>query len=170
MELILILIAVATFAFALFAAAKKKKPLLVAKQYKAKALLTKNEQEFTTRLIEALPGHHVFTQVSMGALLQPEVGYRDNKSEFYRVRGTFAQKIVDYVICDKEYNVKAIVELDDKTHNEGNDAKRDSMLAEAGYKIIRWHSKNKPSIEQIQAQFHEATQDAESFVVVLDEA
>lgn len=147
--------------FLLFAAAKKKKSLVVGKQYKAKPLLTKNEQEFTTRLNAALPGYHVFTQVAMGALLQPEVSYRDNKKEFYRVRGTFAQKIVDYVICDKEYNVKVIVELDDKTHDDGNDAKRDSMLAEAGYKIIRWHSKNKPSIEQIQAQIVEITQDCQ---------
>lgn len=41
------------------------------------------------------------------------------------------------------------MELDDKTHNNDRDAKRDAMLEQAGYRVIRWQSKSKPSLEEI---------------------
>jgi hypothetical protein len=120
-------------------------------QYKAKALLTPNGKEFFERLVQALPGSRILTQVALGALLQPDVK-NDNK-QFYRVRGTFAQKIADYVVCDAEMNVLAIVELDDRTHRDDRDARRDAMLQQAGYKILRWNSKGKPTVEQIRETF-----------------
>lgn len=116
--------------------------------YKSKPLLTANEIEFYTRLTQALPDHHIFPQVALGALLQPNV--KGDNRKYYSVRGTFAQKVADYVICNKDIKVVAIVELDDKTHNNDKDAKRDAMLEQAGYKVIRWNSKQKPSIEEIQ--------------------
>ena len=62
-------------------------------------------------------------------------------------------KIADYVICNKEMYVLAVVELDDRTHRNDKDAKRDAMLVQAGYKVIRWDSKNKPTAEQIRERF-----------------
>lgn len=121
------------------------------KLYKAKSLLSPNEKEFFVRLAQALPDYHILTQVSFGALLHPDVK-NDNKL-FYRVRGTFAQKIADYVICNQSLEVLAVVELDDRTHREDKDAKRDAMLEQAGYKVVRWNSKSKPTLEQIQQQF-----------------
>ena len=111
--------------------------------YKSKPLLTENEKEF----IQALPDYHVFPQVALGALLQPNV--KGNNRKYYSVRGTFAQKIADFVICDKELNVVAIVELDDKTHNSDKDAKRDAMLEQAGYRVVRWNSRKKPTVREI---------------------
>lgn len=118
--------------------------------YKAKALLTENEKEFFSRLVEALPKHHVFPQVSLGALLQASAG---NRKEHFRIRATFSQKIADFVICDRDLKVVAVVELDDRTHNPANDAKRDAMLNEAGYRTIRWHSRRKPDIAEIRKAF-----------------
>lgn len=115
--------------------------------YKSKPLMTDNEKEFYGRLVEALPDHHIFSQVALGALLQPNV--KGNNRKYYSVRGTFAQKIADYVVCDKDMKVLAVVELDDKTHNNEKDGKRDSMLEQAGYKVVRWHSKKKPTTQQI---------------------
>ena len=115
--------------------------------YKSKPLLTENEKEFHSRLIQALPDYHVFPQVALGALLQPNV--KGNNRKYYSVRGTFAQKIADFVICDKELNVVAIVELDDKTHNSDKDAKRDAMLEQAGYRVVRWNSRKKPTVREI---------------------
>lgn len=118
------------------------------KLYKQKALLTANEIEFFNRLTQALPNHYVFPQVSLGALLQPNVSGKDKK-KFHSIRGTFAQKISDFVICTKDIKVIAIVELDDRTHNAEKDAKRDAMIEQAGYRVIRWNSKAKPSLDEI---------------------
>ncbi len=115
--------------------------------YKFKPLMTSNEQEFFQRLTEALPSHHIFPQVSLGALLQPNV--KGDNRKYYSVRGSFAQKIADFVVCDKEMKVVAIVELDDKTHNTDKDNKRDAMLEQASYTVIRWHSKKKPTVQEI---------------------
>jgi len=115
--------------------------------YKARSLLTENEIEFFSRLVEALPDHRVFPQVALGALLQPDVK-RDSKS-YYRIRNSFAQKIADYVVCDNALNVVAVIELDDRTHSTEKDAKRDAMLEQAGYKVVRWNSKKKPTVEEI---------------------
>lgn len=115
--------------------------------YKSKPLMTDNEKEFFQRLTEALPNHHIFAQVSLGALLQPNV--KGNNRKYYSVRGTFAQKIADFVVCDKDMKVVAVVELDDKTHNSDKDGKRDAMLEQAGFTVVRWHSKKKPSVQEI---------------------
>ncbi|MGN5048525.1 DUF2726 domain-containing protein [Aeromonas sp. 23P] len=118
------------------------------KLYKQKALLTANEIEFFNRLTQALPDHYIFPQVSLGALLQPNVSGKDRK-KFHSIRGTFAQKISDFVICTRDIKVIAIVELDDKTHNSEKDAKRDAMIEQAGYRVIRWNSKTKPTLDEI---------------------
>ena len=44
-----------------------------------------------------------------------------------------------------------MIELDDRTHNAGKDAKRDEMLECAGYRTVRWKSKAKPDAEAIRA-------------------
>jgi very-short-patch-repair endonuclease len=65
----------------------------------------------------------------------------------------FSQKIVDFVAQRRADGVVvAIIELDDRTHNSSNDSKRDSMLASAGFRVVRWHSKAKPDIAAIRAQ------------------
>ena len=131
---------------------KKREGSSVEQQmYRSKPLLSANEKEFFNRLSQALPDCHILTQVALGALLQPNV--RNNNKEYYRARGNFSQKNADYVICNKEMYVLAVVELDDRTHRNDKDAKRDAMLVQAGYKVIRWDSKNKPTAEQIRERF-----------------
>ena len=88
--------------------------------------------------------------MAFGALLQ---SVRNNKKEYYRARGTFSQKIADYVICNREMYVLAVVELDDRTHQKDKEARRDAMLEQAGCKVIRWNSKSKPTAEQIRERF-----------------
>lgn len=121
-------------------------------KFKAKVMLTANELEFLGRLETAAPELRFHAQVAMGALLDPAASRKEGK-EFFRLRGMFAQKIVDFVAQDrKDGKIVAIIELDDRTHDGDNDAKRDSMLAGAGYRIIRWHSKTKPEIAAIRAE------------------
>ncbi len=121
--------------------------------------MTENEKEFYRRLRTALPEHEVFAQVAMGALLRP-VGAKD-RSDYHGLRGRFAQKIIDFVICDRStLEPVAIVELDDRTHRVHKDVARDEMLTEAGYRVLRWDSRSKPSPAQIAAAVTIADQKA----------
>lgn len=120
-------------------------------QFKAKPLMSPNELEFIARLESAAPELRFHAQVSMGAVLNPAVP-RSNGKAYMSIRGMFAQKIIDFVAQDKKSGeIVAIIELDDRTHNEAKDAKRDAMLTSAGYRAIRWNSKNKPDATAIRA-------------------
>lgn len=121
-------------------------------KFKAKPLLTPNELEFLTRLEAAAPELRFFPQVAMGALLDPAVPRSDRRA-YYRLRGMFSQKIVDFVAQRRaDGQVVAIIELDDRTHDSGKDARRDGMLHSAGYRTVRWNSKAKPDAAAIRAQ------------------
>lgn len=107
-----------------------------------RALVTKNEQGMYWRLREYadIAGLTVLAQVSFGALLNAKGG-----ASRYR----FSQKIADFVLTDKSFKVVAIIELDDSSHNgkESQDENRDSMLKEAGYRVIRY--KRTPDLSQL---------------------
>lgn len=119
---------------------------------KAKRLLTTNELEFIGRLESAVPELRFHAQVSMGAVLDPAVPRSDGKA-YMSIRGTFAQKIIDFVAQDRASgDIVAIIELDDRTHNEVKDAKRDAMLTGAGFRVVRWNSKAKPLPAAIRAE------------------
>lgn len=118
----------------------------------AKPILTDNEREFFQRLQQALPTMHVFPQVAANAILKVESGV--SRKEHYSTRGQFSQLHVDFVVCEREsLNVMAVIELDDRTHNAEKDKKRDGYFEQAGHKVIRYPSKNKPTVAQIEAQF-----------------
>ena len=120
--------------------------------FKAKTLLTPNEMEFLARLELAAPELRFFAQVAMGALLDPAVPRSDGKA-YFRLRGMFAQKIVDFVAQRRsDGQIVAVIELDDRTHDAGKDANRDEMLRSAGYRIVRWQSKTKPDTVAIRAE------------------
>jgi very-short-patch-repair endonuclease len=73
----------------------------------------------------------------MSALLDPAVPRSDGKA-YYRLRGMFAQKIVDFVAQRRtDGQIVAVIELDDRTQDAEKDAKRDEMLNSAGYRAIR---------------------------------
>lgn len=120
-------------------------------KFKAKPLLTANEMEFLTRLEAAAPELRFFPQVAMGALMDPAVPRRDRKA-YYRLRGMFSQKIVDFVAQRRaDGSIVAVIELDDRTHDADKDARRDDLLKSAGYRIVRWSSKTKPDAAAIRA-------------------
>jgi len=119
-----------------------------APEYLKKPILTDNEKEFFGRLIEALPDFYVFPQVAMGAILQPAVT-RQDKRNYYRIRGTFSQKMVDFVVCDAALNIVVLIELDDRMHSSEKDGKRDAMTNQAEYTTLRFNSKKKPTVAEI---------------------
>ena len=121
-------------------------------KFKPKPLLTQNELEFLQRLEDAVPELRICPQVAMGAILDPDAPRSDGKN-YMRLRGMFAQKIIDFVAQNRSTGaIVAIIELDDRTHKSEKDEKRDAMLASAGFKIVRWQSNAKPNATAIRAE------------------
>lgn len=145
---LVLLIILLIFAFCL--RLKNRQPL---SKTEPKPILTKNELEFFHHLQSALPEHRVFPQVAANAILKVAKG--TEKSHYHMIRNQFSQKHVDFLICDyTDLDIKAIIELDDKTHNPEKDKKRDALFQQAGYRVIRFRSKNKPSASEIAELFN----------------
>lgn len=154
MDLSVLLIVLAVIGIALFIALSKKEKEQSStnafehtpnkERPRACAPLTKHEQLMFFRLQEALPKLIVLSQVSFGALLTAQAR---------GVRNTFDRKRADFVICDKSFKVLAVVELDDSSHDgrEEQDANRDKLLTDAGYRVLRYRSI--PDVEQVAGDF-----------------
>ena len=129
---------------------RSRKPWL--SRVRRKPLLTANEAEFFHRLQRALPGFHVFPQVSFGAFLTDD-GKLSRKAQ-WAVRAKFDRKIADFVICESgTLKIVAVVELDDRMHDAKADRQRDAITKAAGYQTIRYQSRQKPSQAEIAALF-----------------
>lgn len=115
-----------------------------AEQPRRKQLLSEREQAMHNRLSHALPELVVLAQVSFSALLTARA---------YAARNTFDRKIADFVVCDKAFQVLAVIELDDASHKgkTDKDAARDAMLVSAGYRVLRYP--NIPDLDRVRSDF-----------------
>jgi very-short-patch-repair endonuclease len=136
---LLFFIFVAAIAIAIIA--KKLKSKTATALIKAKIPLTKNEQPMFFRLVEAFPDQIVLAQVAFSALVT---------TKERAARNTFDRKVADFVICNKAFEVQAVIELDDASHKgrELQDEKRIASLLQAGHKVLRY--KTVPNIETLQ--------------------
>ena len=105
--------------------------------------LTPHEQKMFFRLRDARPDLIVLSQVGFGALLHADHG---------TVRSTFDRKRTDFVLCDHDFEVLAVVELDDWSHDgrEAADAARDALLTDAGYTVMRF--RGMPEVEELRME------------------
>ncbi|WP_434057130.1 DUF2726 domain-containing protein [Acinetobacter silvestris] len=115
------------------------------KEYYAKPVISKFEIKMFERLKKACPEHHVLAQVAFSALMT---------SNYMATRNKFNRKVTDFVILNHHLDVVCIIELDDPSHaGKGNeDAKRDAMLQEAGYTVLRYT--NIPTVRQLQKDIY----------------
>lgn len=120
--------------------------------YVAKKLLTGNEVDFYHRLRKALdPRWVVFPQVSMGALVNTKL--LPAHPRYWDARQSFQAKICDFIICDaRSLEPQLVVELDDRMHDFNKDKVRDTVMAMAGYRTIRFWSRNKPSVDELKVK------------------
>lgn len=144
MTWIIILIVVFVIVILVLGNTKKAKKGGERNPIKGKRILTMNEQPTFLRLREALPEHIVLAQVAFSAFMT---------AQGYATRNLFNRKIADFVVLDKQFNIVAIVELDDSSHRgkEDKDADRDSLIIEAGHRIIRYQ--RTPDIDQVKKDF-----------------
>lgn len=102
--------------------------------------LRQDEVQLYERLSAALKDAHVFPQVAMSAFVQ-------HKGKAQAARNLFAQKYVDYLVCErKSMRPLYVVELDGASHNSASarrrDAQKNDVLASAGIPIVRYVSKD----------------------------
>lgn len=101
----------------------------------ARQLLTKREREALSALEAALPHCRIYPQVAMGALIKVKSGLPAKKRA--SVRNRFAQKIVDFVVEDRQSGELLLIEVDDRTHDAAKDRQRDAITVAAGYRTVR---------------------------------
>lgn len=102
--------------------------------------LRQDEIQLYERLTAALEDTHVFPQVAMSAFVQ-------HRGKSQAARNLFAQKYVDYLVCErKTMRPLYVIELDGASHGSAKAQKRDKqkndILASAGIPIMRYTSKD----------------------------
>ncbi len=114
------------------------------------SIMRSGELRFFRLLGEALPGYHIFPQVSFNVLIThaPHI----YGSYVNTVRRKFHHKFVDFVICDRAtMKFIAVVEYDGSGHNKKNDAYRDEMLRSVGYRVERFSGTD--TLDSIRTRF-----------------
>ncbi len=91
-------------------------------------LLSEAEQFFYKHLLQAIPaGTILFSKVRMADVLAVQKGR--NKSEWQAAFNKISGKHFDFVLCDSSnFEVQAVVELDDKSHNSGKAKAKDVFI------------------------------------------
>lgn len=111
------------------------------KKIQPKSLLTKTEIEYYYIIRDYLPSkYHLCPQVSFNAIITAkDIG----------IRNTFNRKYCDMTVCNSNFEVLAVIEIDDDSHTSAkikeSDAYRDKILKEAGFITLRFSDKTPKS-------------------------
>lgn len=127
----------------------------------ARKPLSTPEQVLYFRLVQALPDHIILAQVQLSRLLGVKKG-----NNYLAWLNRINRMSADFVVCNKDFSIVAVIELDDATHQKEDrraaDAKKDKALSSAGIRIIRWQAKKLPDIAAIQTATTGQAQTAEA--------
>lgn len=120
--------------------------------FDAKSPLSKPEQVLYSRLSKALPEHVILAQVQLSSLLAVQKNH-DRLAWLNRI----SRMSADFVVCDKGFNIVAVIALDDGEQHEKArvtaDEQRNQALAAAGIRLIQWQAKSLPDLALIQSSF-----------------
>lgn len=117
-------------------------------------VLSRFERQMFFLMKETLePTYIVLAQVSFNALLWTPDPAKYQFKAYRGIRNRFNRKMADFVVLDQHFQIVAVIELDDPSHegNEQRDEERDILLQEAGLKVIRY--KEIPSVERLNVDF-----------------
>ncbi len=124
---------------------KKEEPIQekdFSKAYQAKYLLTQNEMHEFRKLQKHAEEHSLMIcpKVRVLDIIEPRGYLKKYDSLRYKVQA----KHVDFLICDRDLRIKAIIEIDDNSHNKPDRIERDQFLDQifqsVGYRIIHTRS------------------------------
>lgn len=122
-------------------------------RYYGTPVLSEVEQTLFHRLREAWPEMIVLAQVAMPAMVNVR---KPINPEYWTLFNAIRGKHVDFVICNPDFSVRAVVELDDGTHEredrKKSDEIKDATFAAIGMPLMRFHVRSMPSVEQIRSQ------------------
>ena len=119
--------------------------------YQAKYLLTRNEWHEYKKLKEyaAAKNLQICPKVRVLDLIEPRKGRKDYMTLINKVKS----KHVDFVICDQDLRIKAILELDDNSHDTKSRKERDkfldTILQSAGYTVLHTRAVTDSTLEEI---------------------
>jgi hypothetical protein len=77
-----------------------------------KKVLTPVEQQLYQRLLRAFPDHVVLAQVAVSHLVGVKKG-----ENFKSVWNRYNRLTADFVLCNKDFSIAAVLELDDRSHD-----------------------------------------------------
>ncbi len=106
--------------------------------YQRRYLFSKNElyEYKLLKKIADIKGYIICPKVRLLDLVEPRRGVEKYKTYFYKVQA----KHVDFVVCDPNMHIKAIIELDDSSHDRADRKERDTfvdtVLRSVGYTVI----------------------------------
>ena len=121
------------------------------RSYQPKYLLSRNEWYEYKKLkkLAAEKDMQVCPKVRMLDLVEPRKGAEHYKSLFYKIQA----KHLDFLICDQDLHIKAVVELDDNSHHKADRQERDKfvdqVLTSCGYKVIRTRAVTEHTLDGI---------------------
>ena len=105
-----------------------------------KPIMSKPEIKVFKSLSDALPDHYIFSQVSLAQLIRVKGGLSRSKEMSYF--GRYARMAVDFVVCDKSFEIVAGIEIDDKSHERADRVRADliknHVFKSAGLRLVRW--------------------------------
>ena len=115
-------------------------------KYEGKRPLSQVEQIAFIKIKSAIDEEKfLLSQVAFSSFIKVTGDKKKAFAKFSKAR----QKVADFVVCNKDFSIHSIIEIDDRTHNKEKDDARDSITREAGFKTLRYKAKELPSIEQL---------------------
>jgi hypothetical protein len=93
--------------------------------YQAAAVLTNAERAFADALEQAIgPDHRLLIKMRVADVITPRTS---DRAAFLKI----SQKHLDFVVTDRDWNVVAAIELNDRSHNSSRRQQRDQFLKQA---------------------------------------
>ena len=113
----------------------RKKPQANDSVLKQRAIFNANEQRTFTRLCQTLPDYIVLSHLSFDSLLT---------TKFSHTRSKYRNMLADFVVLNQDYEVHAVVMLDDYPGHKRDLFYKEEILKLAGYRVFHFYGVPNP--------------------------
>jgi hypothetical protein len=115
----------------------------------ARNLLTDRELSLYQSLLSLYPDNRIFVQVALSQLIEVDRNHPERQS----IRARYKQLVADFVLCRPDLSIVAVIELDDRGHdnprNQYADARKSKALKDARIRLVRIPAGALPSEDRI---------------------